>query len=456
METLLNDIEALKATIKQLLEQIRRLEAENAELRRRLGMDSTNSHKPPSSDGYAKKSLKPGIPKEKHTKGGPKGHQGKTLERVAQADRIEIHLPGQCQCCGRPITVADQYEVIGNRQVFDLPSPKLDVIEHRLGQIECCGTKQHGEYPVNVSASVQYGENVKALIVKLSIDHQMPLEQIRQLFEDTYGYKLNSRTIEDTLKRCYELAEPIEQQVKELLLEADTVHFDETGIRAGGKLHWLHTASTDNYTHLFIHDKRGQEALNSEASILKDYRGRAVHDCWAPYFKFEGANHALCGAHLWRELDGLKENGSRWAGQMREFLLEMHKTPPAANLQSQVRDQYHRILSQADLEEPKPQPRKRGKAKQTVGRNLYDRFQKYEDEVLAFACEAGVPDTFNQAERDLRGSKVKQKVCGGFRTKSGAEVYARLQAATSTFRKQGLKVFATLRDLFLRRSVVLA
>jgi transposase len=456
METLPNDIEALKATIKQLFEKIRRLEAENAELRRRLGMDSTNSHKPPSSDGYAKKSLKPGLPKEKHTKGGQTGHQGKTLERVAHADRLEIHLPGQCQCCGRPITVADNYEVIGSRQVFDLPSPKLDVIEHRLGQIECCGAKQRGEYPVNVTASVQYGENVKALIVKLSIDHKMPLEQICQLFEDTYGYKLNSTTIEETLKRCYELAEPIEQQVKEHLLEADTVHFDETGIRAGGKLHWLHTASTDNYTHLFIHDKRGQEALNSDGSVLKDYKGRAIHDCWAPYFKFEGANHALCGAHLLRELDGLKENGSSWAGQMREFLLEVYKTPPAANTQAQVRDQYHRILLQADLEEPKPQPSKRGKAKQTVGRNLHDRFQKYEDEVLAFAFEVGVPFTNNQAERDLRSSKVKQKVSGGFRTRSGAEVYARLQAATSTFRKQGLNVFATLRDLFLRRPVVLA
>lgn len=456
METLPNDIEALKATIKQLLEKIRCLEAENAELRRRLGMDRTNSHKPPSSDGYAKKTIKPGIPTETHPKGGQKGHQGKTLERVAHADRLEIHLPGQCQCCGRPITAAETYEVIGSRQVFDLPSPKLDVIEHQIGQIECCGTKQHGEYPVNVTASVQDGENVKALIAKLSIDHRMPLAQISQLFEDTYGYKLNSTTIEETLKLCYELAEPIEQLVKERLLEADTVHFDETGIRAGGKLHWLHTASTENYTHLFIHEKRGQEALNSDGAILKDYKGRAIHDCWAPYFKFEGANHALCGAHLLRELDGLKENGSQWACQMRTLLLELHKTPPAVNTQVQVRDTYHRILSQADLEEPPPHPSTRGKAKQTVGRNLHDRLQKYEAEVLAFAFEAGVPFTNNQAERDLRSSKVKQKVCGGFRTKSGAEVYARLQAATSTFRKQGLNVFATLRELFLRHPIVLA
>jgi len=456
MSPLPNDIEALRAIIKQLLESNKRLEAENAELRRRLGMDSSNSHKPPSSDGYAKPPIKPGLPKDKHPKGGQKGHRGKTLERVAHADRLEIHLPGQCQCCGRPIAAEERHKIIGSRQVFDLPSPKLEVLEHRIGQVECCGTKQSGEYPVNVTAAVQYGENVKALIVKLSIDHKMPLAQISQLFEDTYGCKLNSTTIEETLKQCYELAAPIVQQVKEHLLEANTVHFDETGIRAGGKLHWLHTASTENYTHLFINDKRGQEALKSDASILKDYEGRAIHDCWSPYFKFEGATHALCGAHLLRELESLKENGSSWAGQMREFLLAVYKTPPAANTQAQVCDQYHRILSQADLEEPKPQPSKRGKAKQSVGRNLHDRLQKYQDEVLAFAFEVGVPFTNNQAERDLRCSKVKQKVSGGFRTKSGAEVYARLQATTSTFRKQGLNVFATLRDLFLRRSVVSA
>jgi transposase len=303
---------------------------------------------------------------------------------------------------------------------------------------------------------VQYGEKVKALIVKLSIDHKMPLAPISQRFEDLYGYNLNRRTIEDTLKRCYELAEPIEQQEKERLREEDTEPLEETGNRAGGKRHGLHTASTDNYTHLFSHEKRGQEALNSDASVLKDYKGRAVHDCWAPSFKFEGTNHAWYGAHLWRELNSLEENGSQWASQMRKFLLDVYKTPPAVNTPAQVREPYHRILSPADWEEPPPQPSTRGKAKPSVGRKLHNRLPKYADEVLAFACEAGVPDTFNQAERDLRSSKVKPKVCGGFRTKSGAEVYARLQAATSTFRQQGLKVFATLRNLFLRRSVVLA
>jgi transposase len=121
--------------------------------------------------------------------------------------------------------------------VFDLPEPKLQVTEHRIGQVECCGVLQCGQYPADVTASVQYGPGVRALVVKLSVDHKMPLEQISQLFKDMYGYALNSATIEDGLERGYELAGPIESQIVASLIEGETVHFDETGMRVAGKLH---------------------------------------------------------------------------------------------------------------------------------------------------------------------------------------------------------------------------
>jgi transposase len=282
----------------------------------------------------------------------------------------------------------------------------------------------------------------------------MPLEQISQLFEDLYGYDLNSATVEDTLERGYALAESVENQVIAHLQTQDTVHFDETGVRVKGKLHWLHTASNETHTHLFVHEKRGTEALESEASVLKDYQGTAVHDCWSPYFKFDGARHVLCGAHLLRELNHLVENSSVWAGELHEFLLDLHDIPRPIVAGEEVRKRYQLILAQAELEEPPPQPGKRGKPKQSAGRNLLNRLQKYEDGVLAFALEPDIPFTNNQAERDLRGAKVKLKVSGCFRTPLGARVYARLQAMISTFRKQGLNVFSTLRDLFSRRTLV--
>ena len=226
-----------KAEIIQAKGENTRLQAENAELHRRLELDSTNSHKPPSSDGLKKKPIKPALPKKEGLRnGGQEGHEGKTLRRVENPDRIEIHLPGQCQCCGRLFNTAEEHQIIGSRQVFDLPEPKLEVTEHQIGQVECCGVVQEGSYPAGVDGSVQYGPGVQALVTMLSVQNKMPLEQISTLFEDIYGYDLNSATVLKTLEDGYELAVPLEDATKERLLEEPVVHFDETGIRVAGKL----------------------------------------------------------------------------------------------------------------------------------------------------------------------------------------------------------------------------
>ena len=465
LNNLPNEIEPLKTLIHEVCGENDRLKAENerlktevAELRRRLGLDSTNSHKPPSSDGLKKKPIKPALPKEEgRSNGGQKGHEGKTLRRVENPDRIEVHLPSQCQCCGRIFSSTEEHQIVGSRQVFDLPEPKLEVIEHRVGQVECCGIVQEGIYPEEVKGPVQYGPGVQALVTLLSVDHKMPMEQISQLFEDIYGYDLNGATVQKSLKSGYEKAAPLEEASKERLLKEPVVHFDETGIRVRGKLYWLHTATTAGDTHLFVHEKRGREALDGADSVIKDFTGTAVHDCWASYFKYSGARHVLCGAHLLRELNGLQENGSQWAGEMHEFLMELYEMPRAiaAAAEKAIRQRYQAILEHAEREEPLPiaTPGKRGKPKQSPGRNLLDRLRTYEDGVLAFALEAGVPFTNNQAERDLRPAKVKLKVSGGFRTADGARVFARLQAVISTFRKQGENIFTRLQKLFASASI---
>jgi transposase len=342
--------------------------------------------------------------------------------------------------------------------VFDLQQPRLAVTEHRLGQVECCGQKQRGEYPDDVRSSVQYGPGVRALVVKLSVDHKMPLEQISLLFQDLFGYELNSETVERALEEGYELAASLEAEIQEPLRQAAVVHFDETGLRVEGKLQWLHTASNGRYTHLFMHEKRGEAALRSEASILPEFRGYAIHDGWAAYDKFSQARHGACNAHILRELRGLIENGSMWAEEMLEFLLELYDQdlPLEREAAEKARQRYQQILSQAEQEEPPPEPSKgRGRPKSPPGRNLLRRMKEHEEAVLAFAVVEGVPFTNNQAERDLRPAKVKQKVSGGFRTAQGAKVYARLQAVISTCRKQERNVFGTLRDLFAHQPVSL-
>lgn len=452
IDFLLKRLASLEAEVARLQAEVAHLKAENAELRRRLGSNSQNSHQPPSSDGYRKKRVQPALPKgEKRKLGGQPGHRGKTLRQVEEPDKVKVHLPEHCAVCGREIAEGEEHEVISRRQLFDLPEPRLEVIEHRQGQVECCGQKQCGKYPDYVGASVQYGPGVRALATKLSVDHKMPLEQISCLFSDLYGYELNSETVETALEAGYDLAAPVEAETMAQLKGAGVAHFDETGLRVGGKLQWLHTAGNAQYTHLFVHEKRGEEAMRSESSVLKDFTGRAVHDHLAAYYKFNQAAHGACNAHILRELQGLIENGSVWAKAMHTFLLELYQqTLP---LQGQATDeavqQYRQILSQAEQEEPPPEPKVgKGRPKCTPGRNLLRRLQEHADAVLAFALVEGVPFTNNQAERDLRPAKVKQKVSGCFRTAQGAKVYARLQALISTCRKQGRNVFVILRNLF--------
>lgn len=454
-------IDELLKRLAALEAENQRLKAENAELRRRLEQNSQNSHKPPSSDGYRKKSVQPGLPKrEKQAPGGKPGHKGKTLRQVERPDKVQVHLPGCCSGCGRTVSAEEKHIVVGKRQVFDLPEPKLEVIEHRLGQIECCGQVQTGQYPAYVTASVQYGPGVRALVTKYSVEHKMPLEQICGLFSDLYGYDLNSKTVENTLEQGYCLTAALEAAVMEALRHAAAVNFDETGLRVAGKLYWLHTAGTEHYTYLFVHAKRGKKALQSEKSVLKDFTGYAIHDCLAAYFSFSDAKHGLCNAHILRELQALIEDKTKWAQAMHELLLELHQELAGSTLSKQaaelLRERYRQILHQADEEEPPPKVKQgKGRPKNTPGRNLLRRLQQHEEAVLAFALVEGIPFTNNLAERDLRPAKVKQKVSGCFRTLLGAEVYARLQAIIATCRKQGRNIFATLRDIFSYQPVSL-
>ena len=386
------------------------------------------------------------------------GHTGKSLRQVEQPAKVKVHLPEQCARCGRAIAADEAHTVVSKRQVFDVPEPQLEVTEHRLGEIVCCGQPQRGAYPPEAPRPVQYGAGVRALVTKLSVDHKMPLAQICTLLADLYGYTVNRETVERALAQGYALAESVEAATKAQLRQAPVVHFDETGLRISGKLHWLHTAGNDVYTHLFVHENRGEKALRSAASMLPDFTGHAIHDCLAAYFKFTEAQHGLCNAHIMRELQALLEERSAWAAALRTFLLDLYAQarPLPEPEAAAARQRYRHILSQADQEEPPPEPKLgKGRPKSTPGRNLLRRLQAHEAAVLAFALVEGVPFTNNQAERDLRPAKVKQKVSGGFRTEDGAKVYARLQAVISTCRKQERNVFAFLRSRFAHQPVSL-
>jgi hypothetical protein len=176
--------------------------------------------------------------KKNGTVGGQKGHQGKTLCAVEKPDRVVVSLPKTCKPCGRSFEGERAQRVVSKRQVFDLPQPKLEMTEHQIGEIECCGCVQQGEYPPDIRASVQYGAGGRALVTKLSVDHNMPLAHICCLCADVSGYELNSETVETALEEGDALARPLEESIVEQLKQAETVHCDETGLRMEGTLQW--------------------------------------------------------------------------------------------------------------------------------------------------------------------------------------------------------------------------
>ena len=455
---LLKKVDALTLRICQLEEDNKILRQENAllkteitELKGRLNANSSNSNKPPSSDGFKKK---PALPKtSKGKQGGQSGHKGKTLKQVEHPDFTISCKPDSCSC-GHYFT-EQEMELAEKRQVFDLHEPKLDVTEYQIHKAICpvCGLEHKGTVPQGVNAPVQYGKRVKAYVVLLNVHFTLPLKKIQLLFSDLFGYSINESTVVAATKQCYEELEESEEIIKTKATEQDVINADETGLRVAGKLHWLHTATTLLYTYLFVHKNRGSEALESEKSILNMFKGWLVHDCWSSYFKFDEIKHGICGAHILRELEGLIESGqSKWAKVFQQFLMMVFLMPfeERVKRKQDIEAKYKRICSIGEKSEPPPikTTGKRGRYKRTKGRNLVERLISEQHAVLAFAFNKEVPFTNNLAERDIRPAKLKQKISNCFRTTQGADIYARIQGFVSTARKQNRNVFSELCNTF--------
>jgi len=451
-------ISELTKRLAVLEKKLSEMEKENAflksrikDLESRLKSNSSNSNKPPSSDGYRKK---PALPKKiKGKKGGQKGHTGSTLKQVSNPDKIIKCVPDKCSC-GHKFHQGE-FTIAEKRQVFDLPQPKLEVTEYQIHRAICsvCGQIHKGVAPTHIKAPTQYGNGVKAFAVMLNVHYNLPYKKIQQLFKDLFGYPINESTIFSASQSCYNNLEQTEQIIKTKVSSNDVVHADETGLRIEGKLQWLHTATTRAYTYIFVHQNRGIKALESENSILNRLTGWLVHDSWSSYFSFKNYKHAVCGAHILRELQGLIDSAqSKWAKTFKLFLMNVYQMPfcERKKREQQIKSRFNLICNIAEQSEPPPIkiPGKRGRYKRTKGRNLVERLIKYQDAVLAFAFNEQVPFTNNLAERDIRPTKIKQKISNSFRSFKGAQYYARIEGFISTARKNNKNIFNEIRATF--------
>ena len=321
---------------------------------------------------------------------------------------------------------------------------------------------QCGAVPPCVAAPVQYGPRIQAQSILLNIDYKLPFAKVSQFWADVTGYGYNPATLTQAQATLAHQLVPLESHIGQQIQQAQVVHFDQTGLRVAGKLHWLHVACTELWTYLFVHPSRGQKALQSPESLFEGCTNWLVHDCWSSYFTTTVGRHALGGTHLLRELQGQIEADRLWAIGLHAYLLALYKATRQGPLPTHERDRWqgtYRPLCQQGLEE-EPGPIlwftslgkvRKGRAKQTKGRNLPDRLVAHEPAVLAFAFEVGVLFTTNEAERALRPAKIKQKVSGGFRSEVGAERYARIGGFVATLRKQNYNVVEQLANVLQGR-----
>ena len=314
--------ETTVAFIKSLLQKIDSLERRLQVVEQQLAKNSSNSSKPPSSDGYQKPAPKSLRKPSGKKSGGQPGHEGNTLARVENPDRLIVHPVDVCSC-GADLskTAAQAYE---SRQVFDLPKPKLDVTEHRCEIKECpdCGERITASFPEEVTAPVQYGSSFRSLLVYLKDGQLLPLDRISQLCADLFGYNVNPSTIESARRACYDILQPFEVGLKEVLVCSDLLHADESGLRVEEKLHWLHVVSNRLFTFFGVHERRGRQAQD-DFGILSHFTGILMHDFWKPYLTY-ACVHVLCNAHHLRELVFLfEELHQKWAGRMKSLLLKM-------------------------------------------------------------------------------------------------------------------------------------
>lgn len=444
---LLPKVEGMVNCIAELEQENAVLRAEVASLRDQLAKNSGNSSKPPSSDGYKRK-IKNNRIKSGKKIGGQKGHEGSSLEFSATPDTV-VDIPSPSHCpCGQNLSETPLKRT-DRRQVYDIPPMRIHVSEYRLEvkQCPCCGKSCAGTSPI--ASNVGYGPGIKSIASYLNIYQMLPFARIQEFFSDVFNHSVSGGFLQSCNQQHYDALALSEQGIKDALSKSPWIAADETSSRCMSKNNWVHVAGNATHTHYHADTKRGSDAIE-RAGVIQEYQGVVSHDRYASYDKFD-LTHQLCCVHLLRELRFLfEEKDIRWAKSLYEWLLWANGFKKSGSIadsdRTLVEKNYDFIVETANLSTPRAEksPKSRGRPKQSAERNLLDAFIERKNDILRFMYNAHAPFDNNQAERDLRMIKVKQKISGCFRTEKGLKVFCRIRSYISTARKQGLDVLDAL------------
>lgn len=458
-EELLVKLEQRDALIVVLTAKIETLTTRVAELETRLGKNSQNSSKPPSTDAFVKPPPRSLRRPSGRQPGKQSGKPGKRLEPVADPDEIVIHDPATCQGCGQDLSDAP---VTGgrSRQVFDLPPIRLRVTQHDVAERRCsCGTVTRAVFPAVASAPTCYGPGLQALGVYLMGRHHVPVARTAELMAGAFGAPVSTGWLAGLQPRAATRLEPFNVAATGYLRDAPVAHFDETGARVDGALAWVHVACDHRFTRLHLAPSRGRSSMEIGQILGAGFTGVAIHDGLNAYRGYD-LDHALCGAHHLRELVGIAElTGHDWPTGLGDLLAEMNvavnraKTAGKTNLPARrlaaYRRRYRLLVAEGMVLHPAPPPTgKQGRPRLGLPRALLRRLDLYQDDVLRFAYDFRVPFDNNQAERDVRMVKLQQKISGGWRSQSGAEAFLDVRSYLATAVKHHKNAYDALRELF--------
>ena len=394
-----------KATVGRLEKRVDRLEQENPTLRSRLDKNSKNSSKPPSSDSFSKPANRDRSLRE--SSGKPQGKQagaaGAALPATATPDRVLRHEPTNCRGCGSSLRgVAGT--IAAKRQVIDVPPIRVETVEHQRIEKQCrCDTVTTGVFPADVKCAVSYGPRLHAVGAYLLNVHYLPVARTALLFRDLFQIPVSTGWVSSLGQKTSVLLADTVVLIKQAVTASAVAHVDETGLRVGGSLSWVHCASTTTHSVFHVDPKRGLEGTLNGA-VLQSFTGVMVHDGWEPYKTFTAATHGLCNAHHLRELQKICEDTPKlgWAKQMTEFLVGTHRQVQAAKARGHtglskealdaVRQGYGEILTKGDVQSPaRVHPKTGGRIAQTEPRRLLNRLGPHQADVLRFATDFTVP-----------------------------------------------------------------
>ena len=409
-------------------------------LKKKVRKNSSNSGTPPSRNN--------GSNGNRNSSDGDRNPKlGTKIENTREVKTQQTVSPFLCNGCDYDLSAVKVTE-IDEREKIDIV---YEVVSHSVKSevkiCPSCKTKNKGKFPVGMSGKVQYGIGVKASIINFLCVQMMSLERVQEHFRGLIGRSISQAVMLKYTAQFSQSLESWELKMKEQLLKKPAIHVDETSMRVSKLNHWIHSYSYGDIVLQFIDKKRGTDAIN-KIGIIPNYEGTIIHDCYSSYFTYKNVTHALCGPHLLRELKYIEDlNKHKWATQMKEILQKAAKTIAKRKKikvlykseQEHLVKNYKDCLQSALKELPDfPKARgKKGRPKHTEAQNLYLRLKSHQESILRFTSDKHIDFSNNRAERDLRMSKVKQKVSGCFRTLKYAEHYCRATSYIKTMRYRG-------------------